>query len=130
MGSEALVDSCVYISLMRAGREPAAWLGRHFEDLYTCGMVRLEVLRGQREPKSHDLLAEFFDVMCNVPSDNKIWEDAAELAWKMDRRGQRIPGTDALIAACALRAQVPILTEDKHFDFVPNLVVIRFYPAV
>jgi len=37
-----------------------------------------------------------------------------------------IPGPDILIASCALRAGVPVITADKHFDDIPGLVVIPF----
>ena len=33
-----------------------------------------------------------------------------------------------LIAACALRAGVPVLTADKHFEGIPGLLVIPFLP--
>lgn len=37
-----------------------------------------------------------------------------------------IPAQDVLIAACALRAGVPVLTGDRHFDAIPGLMVIPF----
>ncbi len=126
MSSVALVDSNVFITLLRAGIDPVAWLGERFEDIYTCGMVRLEVVRGQRLPKQRDALAAFFDILCNVPMDNKLWEEATELGWKMDRRGMTLPSSDIVIAACALRAGVPVLSGDSHFNAIPGLWVIEF----
>lgn len=126
MASVALVDSSVFISLLRAGRDPAPWLGERYEDIYTCGMVRLEVLRGQKLPKHRDALERFFDVLCNVPTDNSLWESAARLAWDLDRHGKPLPAQDVLIAAHALRAGVPVLTGGAHFDLIPGLPVIRF----
>lgn|GEM_PF-5083407 len=46
-----------------------AWAGE--SDLPTCGMVRVEVLRGLKIPRVRDWLAAFFDVMINVPSTNR-----------------------------------------------------------
>ncbi len=126
MASAALVDSNVFIALTRRGEDAAQWLGGKLEDIYTCGMVRLEVLRGIRDPRQRDDMAAFFNVICNVPTDNTLWEQAAELGWKLDRRGLVIPGSDILIAACALRAGVPVLTADKHFHDIPGLMVITF----
>lgn len=126
MASVALVDSNVYISLLRTGLDPAAWLGERFEDVYICGMVRIEVLRGQKTRNQRDLLASFFDILCNIPMDNRLWEESAGLAWKLDRGGLTLPAPDIIIAACAIRAGVPVLTADAHFDSIPGIRVIRF----
>lgn len=126
MASAALVDSNVYISLLRAGVDPAAWLGERFEDLYICGMVRVEVLRGQKTLKQRDILADFFDILCNVPMDNGLWDEAADIAWRLDRKGRTLPSPDIVIAACACRAGVPVLTSDAHFDEISQVRVIKF----
>jgi predicted nucleic acid-binding protein len=126
MASDILVDSNVFIVLLKRGRDPASllleWAGNR--NLATCGMVRLEVLRGITLPKSHRNTSAFFDVMINVPSSNRLWEDAAELAWKLDRKGTVIPGTDVVIAASAMRLGAAILTSDRHFQHIPGLEVI------
>ncbi|GAB4176177.1 MAG: hypothetical protein Fur0032_16090 [Terrimicrobiaceae bacterium] len=126
MASVALVDSNVFISLLRSGLDPAAWLGGRFEDIYTCGMVRVEVLRGQKNRYQRDVLAAFFNILCNIPMDNRLWEEAAELAWQQDRSGRSLPSPDIVIAACAIQAGVPVLTDDSHFDFIHGVRVIRF----
>ena len=126
MASAALVDSNVFITLTRHHQEVPRWLGARFEDIYTCGIIRLEVLRGISSPDKRDAMASFFNVLCHVQTDNMLWEQAAELGWNLDRRGLVIPAPDILIAACALRAGVPILTADKHFQHVPGLMVIPF----
>ena len=89
-------------------------------------MVRLEVLRGIKDPRQRDDMAGFFNVLCHVQTDDKLWEQATELGWELDRRGRAIPAQDILIAACALRAEVPVLTADKHFQDIPGLMVIPF----
>jgi len=129
MASAALVDSNVFIALSRLRIDPTRWLGSRLEDIYTCGMVRLEVLRGMKNPGKRDDMTAFFNVLCNVPTDNRLWDAAAELGWKLDRAGNTIPAQDVLIAACALRAGVPVLTADRHFDTIPGLAVIPFVPS-
>jgi predicted nucleic acid-binding protein len=126
MASAALVDSNVFIALTRRDEDAAQWLGGQLDDIYTCGMVRLEVLRGIKDPRQRDEMAAFFNVLCNVQTDNKLWDQAADLGWELDRCGVILPGPDILIAACALRAGVPVMTADKHFDDIPGLVVIPF----
>ena len=126
MASAALVDSNVFIALARRGEDAAQWLGGRLDDIYTCGMVRLEVLRGTKTLRQREDLTAFFNVLCNVPTDNRLWEQASELGWELDRRGRAIPAADVVIAACALRAGVPVMTADKHFQGIPDLAVIPF----
>lgn len=67
---------------MRAGRDPAIALGNRYAtiDLATCGMVRLEVMRGVKHPRVFTKSGLFFDVLQNVPADNRLWEEAVKVA--------------------------------------------------
>ncbi len=121
-----LVDSSVYILLMRQRLDPVAVLFEHYDtvNLITCGIVRLEVMRGMREPLARRRLEEFMAVMQYVPTDELLWRDATDLAWRMDRAGLPIQATDALIAAAALRKGASVLTRDSDFQRVPGLHVL------
>ena len=122
-----LVDSCIFITLMKTGFDPCGeLLGRlALEDLATCGMVRLEVIRGIAYPKPRRAVEGFFDVMQNVPTDNQLWESATELGWQVTRKGYNLPAQDIIIAACALRVKAAVLTFDRHFAAIPGLRVYR-----
>ncbi|HZC34715.1 MAG TPA: PIN domain-containing protein, partial [Chthoniobacterales bacterium] len=65
------------------------------------------------------------DVMNEVPTDNNLWRSAAELAWKLDRRGVVLPVSNLVIAACALQVDVPLLTLDLDFSRIPGLKTRR-----
>ena len=126
MENDILVDSNVFMDLLNRRRDPAIWLvewaGK--SNLATCGMVRLEVLRGIKSFKQLTQIRAFMDVMVNVPSDNRLWTDATELAWKLDRQGLVIPSADVVIAASALRLGAAVLTSDSHFAQIKGLRVI------
>lgn len=126
MESDVLIDSNVFINLMKRRGDPAPWLYRWagVRDLAICGMVRVEVLRGVKSPKAYQSLTAFMDVMVNVPASNRLWEDAATLAWQLDRRGLVIPGTDVVIAASALAIGAAVMTSDGHFSRIEGLRVI------
>jgi predicted nucleic acid-binding protein len=128
MISSLLIDSNVFISLLRRGRDPVAVLGgwayTNHTNLITCGMVRLEVLRGIKVEKVFSMMTSFFDVMENVSTDDNTWESAALLAWELDRQGRILPAQDLLIAAIARRTDSAVLTDDKHFENIPHLTVI------
>jgi predicted nucleic acid-binding protein len=62
--------------------------------------------------------------MINVHTDAAFWPEATDLAWKLDRQGKVIPGTDIVIAACALRTSAAVMTSDAHFQSIDGLRVI------
>jgi len=126
MEKSILVDSSIFIQLLRRGLDPARELLERFDtlDLVTCGMVKLEVLRGVRNPRLKAALESFMGVLMLVPSDNRLWDQATELAWTLDRRGRILPGADLVIAASALRVGAEILTLDGHFQSVPELPLV------
>ncbi len=124
MPAPVLVDSNVYIALLRRGLDPARVLGEWAgdRDLATCGMIRLEVLRGIRTPRVQERVSAFLEVLINIPTTESLWNEASTLAWHLDRAGLRIPSTDILIAAAARAAGAIVLTDDRHFDHVPGIV--------
>jgi predicted nucleic acid-binding protein len=118
-----LIDSSFYIDALRRRRELPLLLrdllvaGR----LWTCGVVRLEVLRGVRNETIKSDLSLMFDVMNDIPTDGDLWRSATELGWKLDRRGMVLPVSNLIIASCAIRADVPVLTLDNNFGRIPGL---------
>lgn len=121
-----LVDSNIYIGLMRRGHDPVSVLFEHYDttNLVTCGLIRLEVLRGVRVQKTWDRISAFMDVMQYVEADGALWGEATAIAARTDRRGTPIPGTDAFIAACAFRKGASVLTEDKDFKRIDDLPLL------
>lgn len=121
--SPVLVDSSWYIAMMRMGRHPLRELQpiAHVRDVATCGIVRAEVARGIRDA---GLLRKFrarWDVMLQVPTDNRLWDHVENLAWQLDRQGVILPLTDIVIACCARRIGAVVLTYDKHFSVIPGI---------
>lgn len=118
-----LVDSSIYIELLRTHRNPARELADAFEsvELVGCSVVRCEVLRGVARPESKAQLISFFNLIVHVPTDHHVWEATEDLAWQMDRAGKVLPLPDLIIAVCALRAGAGVLTNDKHFALIPQL---------
>lgn len=127
MDRPILVDSCIYITLSKRGLDPSRELMGSLDlvDIATCGMVRLEVIRGIALPKVRAHMNAFFDVMQNVPTDNALWEHACELGWQVTRKGHNMPAQDIIIAACAIRADAAVLTYDRHFDAITGLQVVH-----
>ncbi len=124
--SPVLADSSYYISLLRQGRDPLRSLALAAEsrDLAVCGVVRCEVGRALRPPRLRKAFADFWDVMINVPSDQRLWQQVEQTLWELDRAGIVLPLTDAIIACSAQRIGAVVLTCDHHFSLMPGVRVV------
>jgi predicted nucleic acid-binding protein len=122
-----LVDSTIYIDLLRRGEDVPYILRSSLlsGQLFICGVIRAEVLRGIRVTEMQSEFSELFDLMVEVPTDERIWRMAADLAWKLDRRGAVLPLTDIVIGCCALVVNTAVITTDPHFSEIPGLTVKR-----
>jgi predicted nucleic acid-binding protein len=126
-----LVDSSIYIDMLRAGRNPVNELRSAMEQgcVLTCGIIVLEVLRGVMNKRVHAWMEALFREMTTCPLDERLWNHAAELAWGLDRRGMMLPVPDLAIASCALRAGATVVSRDPHFRMVPKLVILESFPS-
>ena len=122
--SPVLVDSCWYITGMKRGRHPLKELEpiALVRDVAICGVIRAEVGRGIREPAVLRKFHKVWDVMLNIPTDNRLWLEAEKMAWTLDRQGINLPLTDIVIACCARRIGAVVLTFDHHFSQIPGVV--------
>ncbi len=126
MVKSSLVDSNIYIRMLRNGLDPVINLGSRAKenDLVTCGMVRMEVLRGNKNQDVRLGVEKMFDLMIHVPTRKRLWENASQLAWQLDRKGLVIPAQDILIACRARQVGAAVMTSNRHFHSIPELEVI------
>ena len=123
--SAVLADSSFYIQLLREGHDPlrALAVAAATRDLVICGVVRCEVGRALRPAKVQQQFHAFWDVMINVPTDNRLWEETEQMLWDLDRQGIVLPLTDIVIGCCARRVGAVVLTYDHHFSQIPGIRV-------
>ncbi len=121
--SPVLADSSYYIRLLRQRQDPlrALALAAAARDVAICGVVRCEVGRALSEPGVLKRFHACWDVMVNVPTDNRLWDEVELTLWKLDRQGCVLPLTDVVIACCAIRIGAVVLTFDGHFEQIPGV---------
>jgi predicted nucleic acid-binding protein len=126
-----LVDSTAYIDWIRAGRNPIRILGPWIRagSLVGCGIVRVEVLRGIVAEPVRQEMKLLFGHIPDVPCTPDVFDEAADLAWSLDREGRVLPLTDVIIAVCARRAQATLVTRDKHYRQIPDVKTIPDLPG-
>ncbi len=119
-----IVDSSVYIDHLRAGKDIRQELMPYLANglLYSCGVVRAEVLRGFKTQRLKGEMTAFFNIIPEVPVNARMWQTVADLAWAMDRSGAGgKPLTDIIIARCAMHVGAVLVSPDKHFRDIPGL---------
>lgn len=118
-----LADTSWYIAQARAKKDPLLELAElsQSRDIAVCGMVVAELGRGIHHPNTLQRYIESWNLMCYVPSDQKLWQETLELAWQLDRQGRVLPLQDLHIAACALSINAVVLTTDAHFHEIPGV---------
>jgi predicted nucleic acid-binding protein len=122
-----LIDSSIYIGWLRQKRSPALLLENHTRngDLFTCGIVRAEVLRGIADVNAKKDLSDFFDLLPGIQTTSAVWHNVTEIAWELDRKGFVLPLPDIVIGACGLSTDAIVITTDPHFAKIPRLKIRR-----
>lgn len=81
-------------------------------------MIRLELLGGTKSASEFNRLKSRLGALHQIPTDEAVWQTAAELAFKLRQRGKIIPYTDILIGSAAILANALLLHADGHFDLM------------
>jgi tRNA(fMet)-specific endonuclease VapC len=110
-GDAALAD--------RLGSCDEVWL-----PLPVLGEIKAGFLGGSQQRRNEILLREFLakpTVGVLLP-DRETAEQYARLFVQLKRAGTPIPDNDLWIAALALQHDVVLITRDKHFEKIPQLL--------
>jgi predicted nucleic acid-binding protein len=123
-----LVDTSVWIEVMR--RRPRARLEDyvHFDDVVTCLPVIQEVLQGIDRDDYFDVARQALWALPAVesPLRPEVIEDAIGLYRRARRAGLTVrAGADCVIAACAIRHGLEVLHADRDFDVLARVSDLR-----
>jgi predicted nucleic acid-binding protein len=90
-----------------------------------CGPVELELHRGLRRSEAAAVLG-VWSAVPPLAVEAIDFTSAGDLLRDLRENGTTLPSIDGLIAALALRYEVPLLSLDHHFAMVPGL---RMWPT-
>jgi predicted nucleic acid-binding protein len=134
-GAVILVDSSAWIELLRATGSPVHERVRQClkddVELATTEVVIMELLAGARSDAAARALRSRLLALPLLRVEGLAdYEDAAEL-WRSCRRvGTTLRGmADCLIAAVALRNDVPILHHDMDFEILADVSGLQLEPV-
>ncbi|MDZ4286452.1 MAG: PIN domain-containing protein [Prosthecobacter sp.] len=125
-----LVDSSIWIEAARrqGDLEAKVSLEALLEEYEaaTTSPVLLEVLGGARK-EDRQRMRGYFDVIPHVLVDAKDWDHAVEFAWQLKDKGHSLPWNDVLIASVAIRRDLRVYAQDKHFEVMAAASGLRLY---
>jgi predicted nucleic acid-binding protein len=123
-----LVDTSAWIEFLRDTRSPVAKAVDELigGDLASTDMIRMELLCGARD-ESHlqDLRRLAASTTC-FPTEPPDYDQAALLYRRCRESGETIRSlTDCLIAAVAVRWDLPVLQKDRDFEVLAAVAGVR-----
>jgi len=119
-----LVDTSVWIAVFRKNAALRIEDAVEFDEIATCLPVIQEVLQGFREERAYRMARDAMTALPIVesPMEESLFIEAAELYRSARRQGLTIRSSvDCLIAACALRHDLPVLHMDRDYELLARV---------
>ena len=119
-----LADSNIMIDYFRSRTSE---LAKKIDSLSVaiCGTVRAEILHGARDNAEIDDMLSAFTTFDNLPNDDYDWDGVGFMLQSLRSHGYRVPLPDAVIAFTAIKYDIPLWTNDRHFKTLQ-----AFYPEL
>jgi predicted nucleic acid-binding protein len=114
-----LVDTSIWIEVFRKRNPLRIQSVLEFDEIVTCLPVIQEVLQGFREERAYRAARDAMTALpiLESPMEEPLFVEAAGLYRSARRRGLTIRSSvDCLIAACALRHDLPVLHKDRDYE--------------
>jgi len=119
-----LIDTCIWVPFFNRPQsaEKRAVDLLLDEDLAAInGPILAEVLQGIRRDERADWVASSLRGLHFLQLEWDDWCSAARLGRQLVAKQKRLPLTDLLVAAAALRHDCAVYTSDPHFDLIARL---------
>jgi predicted nucleic acid-binding protein len=120
---KVLVDSSAWIDFLR-GSAPAVMaiqaLGKAGA-VVLCGQIKQEVLQGARDAAAFKKLDQQMSIWAYESEIPEDFIEGARIFSSLRWKGIILPPSDCLIAALAIRLNLPLYSHDPDFDQIPNL---------
>jgi predicted nucleic acid-binding protein len=123
-----LVDTSVWIEVLRKTRPLDMEAIVDFGEVVTCPPIVQEVLQGIRAERAYRLARDAMLALpiVEAPMPLDVWLEAAQLHRTARSAAVTVRSpVDCLIAACALRHDLEVLHRDRDFDGLARISPLR-----
>ena len=128
-----LIDTSAWIEFLRDTGSPICERVDDLlaADIATCEVIKMEVLAGARNEEHLQQLRRLLARASTLRMEPVDYDAAAALYRTCRRQGRTVRKLlDCLIAAVAIRNDVPIIHRDADFDVLAELTALRQVDAV
>jgi len=119
-----LVDTSGWIAFFRGEGQAVSRIDPLLADgrVAITGPISAEVLSGARSRKEFDLLKRLLEGLEWLPEPSDLWEKVVEQRFALARKGFQASLIDLTIALSALEAGDALMTRDRGFSKIQDLV--------
>lgn len=94
------------------------------------GPVMVELIQGCRDEREKEKLEQALQGLRRLPISETDWDQAAQLAFTLRRRGVTVSAMDALIATAAMSHRCSLLHQDQDFERIRHQCPeLKLYPT-
>ena len=125
-----LLDTSAWVEFLRNTGSPICELVHELlaGEIAICAPVRMEILAGARDDAELIRLLRLLARATTIPMRATDYDDAAALYRRCRRQGETVRKLiDCLIAAVAIRADIPILHNDADFDVLARHTELQIF---
>jgi len=92
------------------------------ERVFTCTVVRTELLVGARDRAAFKKLAELLRALPQAPMHDELWSRAAALGFALRKKGRSMPLPDLLVAELCRSQSLELWHLDDHCEAIRRQV--------
>ena len=125
-----LIDTSAWVEFLRDTGSPVCNLVDELlvGEIAVCDAVRMEILAGARDESHLRNLRRLLARATVIRTQNTDYDDASALYRRCRRQGETVRKLiDCLIAAVAIRADLPIVHADADFNVLARHTELRVY---
>lgn len=89
------------------------------------GIIKAELLRGTKTKSEFNRLSDLLKGITYLPVAEEFWGHLSEFSFQLFRKGISAPLTDTYIALLCIENKVPLLHQDKHFEFIAQKTPLK-----
>lgn len=109
------VDTNVLIDYLRGNNSPFDAL-LDSEEFATCGIVLAELIHGIKSDKEKIKITEALSDFQWIRIEEDLWLEIGENLNLIKKSGFTVPFQDAVIATLCIKSDIPLLSNDTHFE--------------
>jgi predicted nucleic acid-binding protein len=116
-----IVDTNVIIEFWR---NPSELYKNVFQEqeLAICGIVIAELIHGAKSNKEVSMITHALEIFHLVTIEDEDWIEVGKMLNTIRKNGLNIPFQDVVISYLAIKKNMPVWTNDKHFEKISRII--------